>query len=153
MPWNIYFRRRRIVFSQYLPETEKEKIDTFYLDTVNKGEVNITCKEWGFDTVKFEQGNFIFREDFKYERTLFLPIIFERLIQHQRIEDFEIGLIDNIIELSNSLKDIYKTKESYAFEFKFQQKSKEREMYLKVSESLINIDYSFINEAQQFLSK
>lgn len=126
---------------------EEEQIDTFYLDTMNtKGMFTFLRTGWKFDTVRFDRGNFIFKEDFERSKKLFTPDLILNLTGKNSVKDFEIALESNILELSNSLQEIYSTKDSYSCEFIFQEVNIKREIRIRTTEFFIEIEYSFVNE-------
>lgn len=126
---------------------EEQQIDTFYLDTVNtKGMHDYSETRWKFDTIKFDEGYFIFREDFKRNKKLFHPDLIIKLIGKENIKDFEISLLEEINQISHKLTKIYETDENYFCRFEYLEIKNQRSLSFEVSKSLLEIEYKFLNQ-------
>ena len=129
-------------------KTEQQTVDTFQIDTINtKYLIDHTRTYWKFDTIINDQGNFIFREDFRYDKDLFNPIIIEALLNKQTVKEFEIALLANIAGLSEKLQEIHSKEKLHSLDFVFEEKSKRREIQIRTTENFVNIGYRFINKA------
>lgn len=121
---------------------EAEQIDTIFYDTFYPQEVYAPFKStWKFDTIRFSKGNFIFREDFTYNKSLFQPELLESLTKQKTVIDFEKALTLKIDLLSDNFTQIWNTGDSYSYEFKFQESDPSKAIELKVSEYFIWVTY------------
>lgn len=125
---------------------EEEQIDTFYLDTVNtKGMFDFFRTGWKYDTIKYDEGYFIFKEDFERNKELFTPDLIEPILSKSDIKDFEIELINNLLQICNKLTEVYEAKESYFCEFEFREEGNQRSIKFQISKYFLDIQYKLLN--------
>lgn len=125
---------------------EAEQIDTFFLDTVNtKGMIEFSRTGWKYDTIRYKEGSYIFKEGFEWRKELFKPDMILTIIGKSDIKDFEIALIDNLNQICNKFTKAYETNESYFCEFEFTEIGKQRSIKFKISKYFLDIEYKFLN--------
>jgi uncharacterized protein YxeA len=125
---------------------EEEQIDTFYLDTVNtKGMFSFFRTGWKYDTIRYEEGSYIFKEGFERKKDLFKPDLILAILSKSDIKGFEIALIDNLNQICEKLTKVYETDESYFCEFEFREEGNRKNIKFKISKYFLDIEYNFLN--------
>lgn len=126
---------------------EAEKIDTFYIDTITtKGMFDIVKTNWKFDTLRFEEGDFILRNNFKRGQNLFSPSLIYPLLGKNNIKDFEIALMNNIVEIADKLTKKICNDKVYPCEFEFKEKMNNTSTNIILSDYSIEVTYKFLNQ-------
>ena len=140
------FIGNEIAVSYYFRESEpklREQIDTVSIKPINTKDLYVSDLKswWEYDTIRYDYGSFVVREDFSHNKNLLDINQFIQLLKCESIKGFENELKNGIEKLSRYLKQLKLSGTSNFCKFSIIKKDSPSSIGFNVSKNVIEIFY------------